>query len=52
VFSAVSGDGVWHSLLLAGAAAAWLVLMLGVREWIRRRRAGREVETGLEVEAD
>jgi uncharacterized membrane protein YdjX (TVP38/TMEM64 family) len=50
VFSAVSGDGVWHSLLLAGAAAAWLVLMLGVREWIRRRRAGREVETGLEVE--
>ena len=50
VFSAVSGDGVWHSLLLAGAAAAWLVLMLGVREWIRRRRAGREVETGMKVE--
>ena len=50
VFSAVSGDGVWHSLLLAGAAAAWLVLMLGVREWIRRRRAGREVETGMTVE--
>jgi uncharacterized membrane protein YdjX (TVP38/TMEM64 family) len=48
VFSAVQGDGVWHSLLLAGAAALWLVLMLGVREWIRRRRAGREVETGLE----
>lgn len=50
VFSAVSGDGVWHSLLLAGAAALWLVLMLAVREWIRRRRAGREVETGLEAD--
>ncbi|MBN8553717.1 MAG: TVP38/TMEM64 family protein [Caulobacterales bacterium] len=48
VFSAVQGDGVWHSLLLAGAAALWLVLMLGVREWIRRHRAGRDVETGLE----
>lgn len=48
VFSAVSGDGVWHSLLLAAAAALWLVLMLAVREWIRRRRAGQEVETGLE----
>lgn len=50
VFTAVSGDGIWHSLVLAGAALAWLALMLGVREWIRRRRAGREVETGLEVE--
>jgi uncharacterized membrane protein YdjX (TVP38/TMEM64 family) len=39
VFSAVSGDGVWHSLILAGAAVAWLLLMLAVREWIRRRRA-------------
>lgn len=42
VFSAVSGDGVWHSLLLAGAAVAWLLLMLGVREWIRRRRGKTE----------
>jgi len=52
VFSAVSGDGVWHSLLLAAAAVLWLVLMLAVREWIRRRSAGREVETGLESEGD
>lgn len=50
VFSAVRGDGVWHSLLLAGAAVLWLLLMLAVREWIRRRRAGREVETGLDIE--
>ncbi|WP_282007977.1 TVP38/TMEM64 family protein [Brevundimonas aveniformis] len=50
VFSAVRGDGIWHSVLLAGAAALWLVLMLAVREWIRRRRAGREVETGLEID--
>lgn len=47
VFSAVRGDGVWHSLLLAGAAILWLALMLAVREWIRCRRAGREVETGV-----
>ena len=38
VVSAVSGDGVWHSLILAGVALAWLALMLAVREWIRRRR--------------
>lgn len=50
VFSAAQGDGVWHSLLLAGAAVLWLVLMLAVREWIRRRRAGREVETDLEAD--
>lgn len=49
VFSAVSGDGVWHSLILAGLAVLWLALMLGVREWIRRRRAGREAD--IEVEA-
>lgn len=34
---AASGDGVWTSLILAGVAAAWLVLMLGLREWLRRR---------------
>jgi len=44
VFAAVSGDGVWHSLILAAAAVLWLGLMLAVREWIRRRRAGRETE--------
>lgn len=39
--AAVSGDGVWTSLILAGVAAGWLVLMLAVRE-IVRRRAGRD----------
>ena len=41
VVSAVSGDGVWTSLILAGVAVVWLGLMLGVRELVRRReRAG------------
>ncbi|KAK0354579.1 hypothetical protein LTR94_011767, partial [Friedmanniomyces endolithicus] len=31
--TAVSGDGVWTSAILAGVALAWLGLMLGVREW-------------------
>ena len=37
VVSAVSGDGVWTSLILAGVAVIWLALMLGVREWVKRR---------------
>lgn len=37
VVTAVSGDGVWTSLILAAVAAVWLALMLGVRELIRRR---------------
>lgn len=37
VVSAVSGDGVWTSLILAGVAMVWLGLMLGVREWVKRR---------------
>lgn len=37
VVSAVSGDGVWTSLILAGVAFVWLGLMLGVREWVKRR---------------
>lgn len=37
VVSAVSGDGVWTSLILAGVAVVWLALMLGVREWVKRR---------------
>ncbi|HEY1224562.1 MAG TPA: VTT domain-containing protein [Brevundimonas sp.] len=37
VVTAVSGDGVWTSLILAGAAVLWLGLMLGVRELIKRR---------------
>ena len=41
VVSAVSGDGVWTSLILVGVAVVWLGLMLGVRELVRRReRAG------------
>ncbi len=39
--TAVSGDGVWTSLILAGVAAAWLILMLGVRELVKRREASR-----------
>ncbi len=44
VVTAVSGDGVWTSLILAGAAVLWLGLMLGVRELVKRRetRAGEE----------
>ena len=37
VVSAVSGDGIWTSLILAGVAVVWLGLMLGVRELVRRR---------------
>ena len=39
VVTAVSGDGVWTSLILAAVAAVWLGLMLLVREWVRRREA-------------
>ena len=39
VVSAVSGDGVWTSLILAGVAVVWLGLMLGVRERVKRREA-------------
>lgn len=35
--TAVKGDGVWSSLILAGVAMLWLGIMLGVREMIRRR---------------
>ena len=38
---AVSGDGTWTSLILAGVAIVWLGLMLGVREWVKRREAKR-----------
>ena len=37
VVSAVSGDGVWTSLILAAVAVVWLALMLGVRELVKRR---------------
>lgn len=35
--SAVRGDGVWTSAILAGVAVVWLGLMLCVREWVKRR---------------
>lgn len=41
VVSAVSGDGVWTSLILAAVAVVWLGLMLGVRELVRRREQAR-----------
>ncbi len=37
VVSAVSGDGVWTSAILAGVAVVWLGLMLAVRELVKRR---------------
>lgn len=37
VVSAVSGDGVWTSLILAGVALVWMALMLAVRELVKRR---------------
>lgn len=40
VASAVSGDGVWTSLILAAVAVVWLGLMLAVREFVKRREAG------------
>lgn len=39
VAAAAVGDGVWTSLILAGVALAWLAIMLGVREWVRRRES-------------
>ncbi len=41
--TAVSGDGVWSSAIVAGIAVAWLALMLLARHlWARRRRAAGE----------
>jgi uncharacterized membrane protein YdjX (TVP38/TMEM64 family) len=39
--TAVSGDGVWTSAILAGVALGWLVLMLVVRELVKRREVAR-----------
>ena len=44
VVAAVSGDGVWTSLILAGVAAVWLGLMLGVRELVRRREGAADAD--------
>ncbi len=35
--TAVRGDGIWTSAILAAVALAWLALMLGVRELVKRR---------------
>lgn len=39
--SAVRGDGVWTSAILAGVAVVWLGLMLLVREAVKRREQDR-----------
>ena len=39
--TAVSGDGIWTSAILAGVALAWLALMLLVRELVKRRELAR-----------
>ncbi len=44
VVSAVSGDGVWTSLILAAVAVLWLAAMLGVREWVKRRERAAGVD--------
>jgi uncharacterized membrane protein YdjX (TVP38/TMEM64 family) len=35
--TAVRGDGIWSSAILAGIAFLWLGLMLAARTWLRRR---------------
>lgn len=47
--TAVAGDGVWTSALLIGVGAAWLGMMLGVRELLRRRGA---IKVGAEADRD
>lgn len=42
VVSAVSGDGVWTSLILVVVAVIWLAIMLGVRELVRRRETASD----------
>lgn len=37
--TAVKGDGVWSSLIMAAIAVVWLAIMLGVREFIKRRES-------------
>jgi uncharacterized membrane protein YdjX (TVP38/TMEM64 family) len=39
--TAMRGDGVWTSAILAGVAVVWLALMLVVRELVRRREIAR-----------
>jgi len=43
--TAVSGDGVWSSAIVAGIGLAWLALMLLARHlWERRRKASGEID--------
>jgi uncharacterized membrane protein YdjX (TVP38/TMEM64 family) len=42
VVSAVSGDGVWTSVILVVVAVIWLAIMLGVRELVRRRETASD----------
>jgi uncharacterized membrane protein YdjX (TVP38/TMEM64 family) len=37
VMTAVTGDGVWTSAILAAVGLAWLALMLGMRAVLERR---------------
>jgi uncharacterized membrane protein YdjX (TVP38/TMEM64 family) len=41
-FTAVRGDGVWTSAILAGVGALWLCLMLGARALLQRRARAEE----------
>ncbi|WP_035294477.1 TVP38/TMEM64 family protein [Brevundimonas bacteroides] len=50
VVSAVSGDGVWTSLILVAVAVAWLAIMLGVRELVRRRETASDTVRGPQAE--
>jgi len=43
--TAVRGDGVWSSAILAAIALAWLGLMLLARSWLRRRAGLPQEET-------
>jgi uncharacterized membrane protein YdjX (TVP38/TMEM64 family) len=40
--TAVSGDGIWTSAILAAVAVAWLGVMLAVRELVKRREGARD----------
>jgi uncharacterized membrane protein YdjX (TVP38/TMEM64 family) len=42
--TAVKGDGVWTAAILAGVAAGWLGVMLGVRELVKRREQTRDAD--------